>query len=152
MYWISSLWVYVHLCSHTYKCVLLDCLMAWYIDGLTQPIDWLTDWLMWCDVTCWRFINGRRRILQPMLDTSGAAAVDSKPKVNKGSTKSAQRFWPENIASLRVPPSMSNADDSESHLSDEVCQSENLMLSVCVASIGYHTVAVRQIQYVRCKI
>jgi len=59
-----------------------------------------------------RFINGRRRILQPMLDSAGAAPVDTKPKANKGSSKSAQRFWPENIASLQVQPSTLPADDS----------------------------------------
>jgi len=53
-----------------------------------------------------------------MLDTAGAAAAESKPKANKGSTKSAQRFWPENIASLRVQPS--TADESDSRTSNDV--------------------------------
>ena len=55
-----------------------------------------------------------------MLDSAGAAAVDPKPKANKGSTKSAQRFWPENIASLQVQPSTLAAEDSDSHISNEV--------------------------------
>jgi len=66
-----------------------------------------------------------------MLDFAGdTAAPEPKPKANKGSTKSAQRFWPENIASLRVQPSASAAEDSDSHISIEV--SENLPL--CVVS------------------
>jgi len=63
-----------------------------------------------------------------MLDSAGAVAAESKPKANKGSTKSAQRFWPENIASLQVQPGALTVDDSDSHSSDEV--SENILLSV----------------------
>jgi len=52
-----------------------------------------------------------------MLDSAGAAAVvDPKPKANKGSTKSAQRFWPENIAGLQFQPSSSTAEDSGSRV------------------------------------
>ena len=61
-----------------------------------------------------------------MLDSAGAAAAEPKPKANKGSTKSAQRFWPENIAGLQVQPSSSTAEDSDSRVSNEV--SENLLL------------------------
>lgn len=57
------------------------------------------------------FINGRRRILQPMLDNS-AAADASKAKKNKGTSRSALRFWPENIAKLNTNSSM--VDDSNS--------------------------------------
>lgn len=64
------------------------------------------------------FINGRRRILQPMLDAAGASNVsDSKPKVNKNvsSTKSAQRFWPETIAGIpSTQPLLHTVDDSNS--------------------------------------
>jgi len=64
-----------------------------------------------------------------MLDSAGAAAAESKPKANKGSTKSAQRFWPENIAGLQVQScTLTVDDDSDSHISNEV--SENLTLSV----------------------
>ena len=64
-----------------------------------------------------------------MLDSAGAAAaLETKPKANKGSTKSAQRFWPENIASLQVQQPVSVAEDSDSHISIEV--SENLLLHV----------------------
>lgn len=65
------------------------------------------------------FINGRRRILQPMLDSAGAAAAEPKPKANKSSTKSAQRFWPENIAGLQVQPSALTVEDSDSHVSND---------------------------------
>lgn len=57
------------------------------------------------------FINGRRRILQPMLDNSSTTDT-SKAKKNKGTSRSAQRFWPENIAKLN--PNATAADDSNS--------------------------------------
>ena len=43
-----------------------------------------------------RFINGRRRILQPMLNS--AAPVINKYKIRRQTKKSTQRFWPDNIA------------------------------------------------------
>jgi len=55
-----------------------------------------------------------------MLDSAGATAAESKPKANKGSTKAAQRFWPENIASMHLQPSSVTVDDSDSHASNEV--------------------------------
>ncbi|XP_069059066.1 homeobox protein PKNOX1 isoform X2 [Pleurodeles waltl] len=43
------------------------------------------------------FINARRRILQPMLDSSSAELPKSKKKVAQ--MRSVQRFWPDSIAS-----------------------------------------------------
>lgn len=45
------------------------------------------------------FINGRRRILQPMLNS--AAPVINKYKSRRQTKKSTQRFWPNNIASSK---------------------------------------------------
>jgi hypothetical protein len=64
------------------------------------------------------FINGRRRILQPMLDSTGPTCSENKPKANKGSTKSAQRFWPENIANLQCQQS-AVIEDSDSEILSE---------------------------------
>jgi len=90
-----------------------------------------------------RFINGRRRILQPMLDSAGAAAVEPKPKSNKGSTKSAQRFWPENIAGLQVQPSALTVEDSDSHVSNDVREdllwffcNDNIIRSTCTVEVN----------------
>lgn len=62
-----------------------------------------------------RFINGRRRILQPMLDTPNTA--ESKAKKNKGISRSAQRFWPENIANLQTHTSATEEGHSQSDMS-----------------------------------
>lgn len=85
---------------------------------------------MIADIPCFvfveRFINGRRRILQPMLDNSSTTDT-SKAKKNKGTSRSAQRFWPENIAKLN--PNTTTADDSNSQHStaNEVCPLTNLI-------------------------
>jgi len=68
-----------------------------------------------------------------MLDSAGAATAEPKPKANKGSTKSAQRFWPENIASMQAQPCTLTADDSDSHISNEV--SESLLLFVSLSLV-----------------
>jgi hypothetical protein len=47
------------------------------------------------------FINGRRRILQPMIDNVTPLTEASKAKKNKGSSRSAKRFWPDSIANMR---------------------------------------------------
>ena len=47
-----------------------------------------------------RFINARRRILQPMLDASNPEG--SKTKKNKPQNRQVQRHWPDNIASMQV--------------------------------------------------
>ncbi|XP_063219881.1 homeobox protein Meis3-like isoform X2 [Bacillus rossius redtenbacheri] len=81
------------------------------------------------------FINARRRILQPMLDASNPAteqpgnnqhSKNSSGKKSKspgtGSSKqAAQRFWPENIASLQPQLSLSesNGTHDSSLLSSE---------------------------------
>jgi len=68
-----------------------------------------------------------------MLDSAGAATPEVRPKANKGSTKSAQRFWPENLAaSLPTQPSISTADDSDPHVSDEVRTYIFLLRSVAI--------------------
>lgn len=60
------------------------------------------------------FINGRRRILQPMLDSSSTSDA-SKAKKNKGTSRSAQRFWPENIAKLNpTAATTTTTEDSSS--------------------------------------
>lgn len=46
-------------------------------------------------VILFRFINARRRILQPMLDASNPEGP--KTKKSKIQTRPAQRFWPENL-------------------------------------------------------
>lgn len=45
-----------------------------------------------------RFINARRRILQPMLDSGGADT--NRVKKSKPITRPQQRFWPEAIANI----------------------------------------------------
>lgn len=69
-----------------------------------------------------RFINGRRRILQPMLDSSSTSDA-SKAKKNKGTSRSAQRFWPENIAKLNPTAATTTTEDSSSQHSaaSDVC-------------------------------
>lgn len=52
------------------------------------------------------FINARRRILQPMLDSSSAELPKSKKKVAQ--MRSVQRFWPDSIAS-GAPPQQQQA-------------------------------------------
>ncbi|XP_022248632.1 homeobox protein PKNOX2-like [Limulus polyphemus] len=47
------------------------------------------------------FINARRRILQPMLDASNPDASHKAKKVKTQTSRQAQRFWPENIATLK---------------------------------------------------
>jgi hypothetical protein len=57
-----------------------------------------------------------------MLDAAGASnASDSKPKASKNtsSTKSAQRFWPENIANIQtMTPTLNSAEDIDSRPSE----------------------------------
>jgi hypothetical protein len=57
-----------------------------------------------------------------MLDAAGASnSSDSKPKANKStsSTKSAQRFWPENIANIHtMVSSINSAEDTDSRPSE----------------------------------
>jgi hypothetical protein len=78
------------------------------------------------------FINARRRILQPMLDASNPAATEqpssgsslhgksssSKKAKNSGngnSKQAAQRFWPENIASLQPQLNLSAESNGAAH-------------------------------------
>ncbi len=49
----------------------------------------------WLNVV--RFINARRRILQPMLDASTSDTPKSKKKTPQ--TRPLQRFWPNSLAS-----------------------------------------------------
>ena len=49
--------------------------------------------MTYCDVS--RFINARRRILQPMLDASNPEGP--KAKKSKIQSRPAQRFWPDNL-------------------------------------------------------
>ncbi len=52
-----------------------------------------SDWLDFI-----RFINARRRILQPMLDASSSDTPKSKKKTPQ--TRPLQRFWPNSLASV----------------------------------------------------
>jgi hypothetical protein len=78
------------------------------------------------------FINARRRILQPMLDASNPTSADqassgntlhgkssgSKKTKNSGngnSKQAAQRFWPENIASLQPQLNLSAESNGAAH-------------------------------------
>jgi hypothetical protein len=78
------------------------------------------------------FINARRRILQPMLDASNPTSTDqpssgntmhgkssgSKKTKNSGngnSKQAAQRFWPENIASLQPQLNLSAESNGAAH-------------------------------------
>lgn len=78
------------------------------------------------------FINARRRILQPMLDASNPTSADqpssgnalhgkssgSKKAKNSGtgnSKQAAQRFWPENIASLQPQLNLSAESNGATH-------------------------------------
>lgn len=51
--------------------------------------------------TC-RFINARRRILQPMLDSSCSETPKAKKKTAQN--RPVQRFWPDSIASGAAQP------------------------------------------------
>ncbi|XP_076457469.1 homeobox protein PKNOX2-like [Babylonia areolata] len=67
------------------------------------------------------FINARRRILQPMLDSGGGGAGggggglggggESKAKKSKPVTRPQQRFWPSSIANItpQLPPHLKAA-------------------------------------------
>ncbi|NP_001089851.1 uncharacterized protein LOC734917 [Xenopus laevis] len=44
------------------------------------------------------FINARRRILQPMLDSSSSSSETPKAKKKSGQSRPVQRFWPDSIA------------------------------------------------------
>ena len=48
---------------------------------------------------CFRFINARRRILQPMLEASNPDQV--KQKKSKPQNRPLQRFWPESLANYQ---------------------------------------------------
>lgn len=65
-----------------------------------------------------RFINARRRILQPMLEASNPEQV--KTKKSKPQTRPLQRFWPESLANLQpqiAPAIMSIASIQSTGLS-----------------------------------
>lgn len=49
-----------------------------------------------------RFINARRRILQPMLDSSCSETPKTKKKTAQN--RPVQRFWPDSIASGATQP------------------------------------------------
>ncbi|KAG1696483.1 Homeobox protein PKNOX2 [Nymphon striatum] len=57
------------------------------------------------------FINARRRIIQPMLDASNPENSGHKTKKPKThNSRTVQRFWPENIASIQ--PQLDSASSS----------------------------------------
>lgn len=57
------------------------------------------------------FINARRRILQPMLDSSCPEAPKAKKK--PAQSRPVQRFWPDSIAAGAAPPAPSDLGLSE---------------------------------------
>ncbi|XP_021940659.1 homeobox protein PKNOX2-like isoform X2 [Zootermopsis nevadensis] len=86
------------------------------------------------------FINARRRILQPMLDASNPAATDqpssgnnlhsksssskkAKHSGNGNSKQAAQRFWPENIASLQPQLNLSAESNGATHTDSSLISS-----------------------------
>lgn len=86
------------------------------------------------------FINARRRILQPMLDASNPSGGEgqagtgnglgksSSSKKNKGSGNgsnkpAAQRFWPENIASLQPQLVLGAESNGASHTDSSMMSS-----------------------------
>ncbi|KAJ8793598.1 hypothetical protein J1605_003606 [Eschrichtius robustus] len=58
-----------------------------------------------------RFINARRRILQPMLDSSCSETPKTKKKTAQN--RPVQRFWPDSIASGAAQPAASELTVSE---------------------------------------
>ncbi|CAD5112203.1 DgyrCDS1437 [Dimorphilus gyrociliatus] len=56
------------------------------------------------------FINARRRILQPMLDSSDSKQPTQKKKTPATQSR-PQRFWPDKLANLRQSFSESNGND-----------------------------------------
>lgn len=58
-----------------------------------------------------RFINARRRILQPMLDSSCSETPKTKKKTAQN--RPVQRFWPDSIASGAAQPPPSELAMSE---------------------------------------
>nr|CAD7571808.1 unnamed protein product [Timema californicum] len=85
------------------------------------------------------FINARRRILQPMLDASNPGSeqfgnsthnknTNSKKTKSSGtgnSKQAAQRFWPENIASLQPQLNLSESNDTTHTDSSQVSSEES---------------------------
>ncbi|KAJ9585316.1 hypothetical protein L9F63_002901 [Diploptera punctata] len=86
------------------------------------------------------FINARRRILQPMLDASNPASNDQtgsgnsmhgkssntkkvKNSGNGNSKQAAQRFWPENIASLQPQLNVSAESNGATHTDSSLISS-----------------------------
>ena len=53
--------------------------------------------LLLCLYILSRFINARRRILQPMLDASNSELVIKSRRPKAIQSRSAQRFWPESL-------------------------------------------------------
>lgn len=62
---------------------------------------------------CCRFINARRRILQPMLDASNPDPAP-KAKKMKSQHRPTQRFWPDSIVAGVLQTHRSQTGNSES--------------------------------------
>ncbi|XP_067116223.1 homeobox protein PKNOX1 isoform X1 [Osmerus mordax] len=57
------------------------------------------------------FINARRRILQPMIDSSSSDTPKSRKRANQ--SRPTQRFWPDSIATATgLPQAMEEQDDN----------------------------------------
>ncbi|PVD27058.1 hypothetical protein C0Q70_12208 [Pomacea canaliculata] len=82
------------------------------------------------------FINARRRILQPMLDSGTGDA--NRTKKSKPSTRPQQRFWPEAIANItpQLPPHLQQAK-IPSPTSSPPLSSPNDSVSVTMGQAGH---------------
>ena len=60
-----------------------------------------------------RFINARRRILQPMLDASNPGEAKAKKNKPNSQQRPVQRFWPESIANLQQRSEEGSDDGAE---------------------------------------
>ncbi|XP_076333061.1 homeobox protein PKNOX2-like isoform X2 [Tachypleus tridentatus] len=84
------------------------------------------------------FINARRRILQPMLDASNPDASHKAKKAKTQTSRQAQRFWPENIATLQ--PNVSCKTNQEiNSMSGSFNQNTNPSLNHSSSQDGMNT-------------
>ena len=82
--YIVCVYIYIYIYIYIYKKLWASFLLKW--------------WLSWHQLPSrsHRFINARRRILQPMLDASNPDPAP-KAKKMKSQHRPTQRFWPDSI-------------------------------------------------------
>lgn len=83
-----------------------------------------------CHVLRSRFINARRRILQPMLDASNPDPAP-KAKKMKSQHRPTQRFWPDSIV----------AGVLQTHRSQTGNNSDSMSTNTNISSFSYPTLA-----------